>query len=430
MEERISMSKKELSRLQELQNAHEKRQTLSQAADNLGLSLRQVKRLSKRLKTGGPKGLISKRIGKPSNHQLPSGLKEVVRGLIEDNYADFGPTLAHEYLVEKHGLPISVSSVRNIMIEHGIWLQKARRRLRVFQLRPRRPREGELVQVDAVEDDWFEGRGPYCTLLSYVDDATSKIMMLKFARSENIFDYFDATREYIEKHGRPQTLYPDKHSVFRVNRDGALNSTGMTQFGRAMAELDIQLICANTPQAKGRVERRHRDLLDRLKKAMRLHKINTLEEANAFLPTFIDDFNRRFAKPPQDTNNAHRPLLASHDLSRIFCLKTTRQLSKNLTLQYDNVIYQVVTKRPDYAMRKATVNVLKAKDGTIMIEYRGKPLIAVPYHQMQARAEVISSKEIAEAIERKQKQKYRPNKYHPWKRGRRGFTTRRVDLAL
>jgi hypothetical protein len=189
------------------------------------------------------------------------------------------------------------------------------------------------------------------------------------------------------------------------------------------------LICANTPQAKGRVERRHRDLQDRLIKAMRLQKITTLEEANAFLPSFIDDFNRRFAKPPQDSANAHRPLLPEHSLDRIFCLKTARSLSKNLTLQYKNVVYQIISKRETYAMRKAEVTVLESKDGTVTIEYRGKPLIAVPYHQMQARAEEVSSKEIATTLERKKKP-YKPGKYHPWKSARRGFSRQRRELYL
>lgn len=421
MGERISMSQKELGRLQELQKVQQKRQTITQAAENLGLSIRQVKRLFKSLKIEGPRGLISRKAGRASNRQLAPGLEDLTIGLIKDNYADFGPTLAHEYLVEKHHLSLSVSSVRNIMIRRELWTGKTKKRARVFQLRPRRAREGELIQLDGSEHDWFEGRGPYCTLLSYIDDATSKIMYLRFAKSENILDYFDATRGYIEKYGRPQALYPDKHSVFRVNREASLSGTGMTQFGRAMEELDIQLICANTPQAKGRVERRHRDLQDRLIKAIRLQKIDTLEEANAFLPAFIDDFNRRFAKPPQNTNNAHRPLLTSHDLDKVFCLKTPRQLSKNLTLQYKNVIYQIITERPSYAMRNAAVLVLESREGTIAIEYKGKALTAVAYHQMQARTDVISSKEIMTFIEQSQKRKYRPGRTHPWKRGRRGF---------
>jgi hypothetical protein len=309
------------------------------------------------------------------------------------------------------------------MITEEIWTYKQQRKKRIFQLRPRRSQEGQLIQIDGSEHEWFEGRGPYCTLLTFIDDATSKIMYLKFVKSENVFDYLEAAREYIELHGRPAAFYSDKHGVFRVNKEGAVTGTGMTQFGRAMAELDIQLICANTPQAKGRVERRHRDLQDRMIKAMRLQKISTLEEANAFLPSFIDDFNKRFAKPPQSTVNAHRPLLPEHSLDRIFCLKEPRVLSKNLTLQYKNIVYQIISERSTYAMRKAQVVVLESKDGTVKIEYRGKPLLAVSYHQMQARAEEVSAKEIATVLEQ-QKRPYKPGKYHPWKRDYRLFSAR------
>lgn len=418
------MSNKDLSRYEELKKVIDKRQTVSWAAQSLGLSPRQAKRLLKRLKIEGPKGLISKKLGSPGNHHLPQGLKEVALGLIQEHYIDFGPTLAHEYLSEKHGLPISVSSVRKLMIKHQIWQCKARRKMRVFQLRPRRPREGELIQLDGSDHEWFEGRASRCTLLSFIDDATSKVMLLRFVKSENLPDYLEAMRMYLEKYGRPMALYPDKHAVFRVNREGALSGAGKTQFGRAMQELDIRLICANTPQAKGRVERRHRDLQDRLIKAMRLQKIDTLEEANAFLTSFIDDFNKRFAKPPQDPINAHRPLLPMHNLDRILCERVQRRLSKNLTLQYKNVTYQVITERPDYAMRKAAVEVRESKDGSIAIEYKGKPLTAVPYHQMQARTEVISTKELIAALETRPERKYRPNQYHPWKSPRRGFASR------
>jgi hypothetical protein len=423
MEWRISMSKKELSRLEVVTKVHERRLTILQAAEYLGLSQRQIKRLSKRIKAEGPAGIVSKRVGKRGNHQLAAGLREVAIGLIKDNYEDFGPTLAHEYLSERDKLPISVSSVRNIMVAEGIWAGKEQRKKRVFQLRPRRSQEGELIQVDGSEHEWFEGRGPYCTLLTFIDDATSKIKHLKFAKSENVFDYFEAAREYIEIHGRPKAFYSDKHGVFRVNREGAISGTGMTQFGRAMEELGIQLICANTPQAKGRVERRHRDLQDRLIKAMRLKKISTLEEANIFLSSFIDDFNKRFAKPAKDKANAHRPLLQEHCLNRIFCLKEARILSKNLTLQYDNVIYQIISEREAYAMRKTEVTVLESKDGTVAVEYRGKPLIAVPYHQMQGRAEEVSSKEISTALEVKKKP-YKPRRHHPWKRTYRALSSR------
>lgn len=421
----ICMSPKDLSRYQELVKVHEKRQTFTQAADILGISIRQAKRLSKRIKAEGPKGIISCKIGKTGNHRLPAGLKDLAGAIIRDHYSDFGPTLAHEYLTERDGLRLSISSVRNLMIEQEIWHGRKRHRLRVFQLRPRRSKAGEMIQVDGSAEAWFEERGPRSSLLGFIDDATGKIMMLRFAKSENLFDYFDATRQYIVQHGRPQALYTDKHSVFRVNREGALKGMGMTQFDRAMHELDIQLICANSPQAKGRVERRHRDLQDRLIKALRLHNISTIEEGNAFLPAFIDDFNRRFAKLPKDSTNAHRPLLPEHDLDRIFCSKTLRQLSKNLMLQYNNVIYKIITERPTYAMSKSTVTVLEDRQGNVIIEQKGQQLTAVPYDQMPAQAEIVSAKELDDVLNQPlSRKKHCPNRRHPWKRHRRGFSHR------
>jgi hypothetical protein len=415
MEGRISMSKKELGRLEMLTKVHGKCCTIAEAAEALDLSTRQVKRLSKRLKLEGPKGLVSRKVGAPSNHRLSEGLKQQAVKLIFEKYRDFGPTLAHEHLVEEHAINISVSSIRALMIQNALWVPKQMRKKRVFQLRQRRAREGELVQVDGSDHDWFEGRGPRCSLLVYVDDATSKLKHLMFAESETVFAYFAATKEYLEKHGRPLAFYSDKHGVFRVNREEALSGNGMTQFGRAMQELDIKLICANTPQAKGRVERRNRDLQNRLIKAMRLRNLSTIEEANAFLPLFIEDFNKRFAKPPQDTANAHRSLLPAHELDRIFCVKQTRRLTKNLTLQYKNTIYQIITDRQVYALRKATVEVLEAEDGKVRVEYRGKLLTAVAYHQMQHRTPIISSKELS-TLTLGSRQRYRPKRTHPWKR--------------
>jgi len=425
------MSTRDLERLEVLIRIKEKRLRQSIAAQILDISPRQVRRLLRRLDAEGPKGLVSKRVGAPSNNQLSREAKRQVLEFFEqkDHY-DFGPTLAHEYLVESGASKFSISFVRNVMIQNGFWHPKELRKLNVHPLRPRRFKMGELIQLDGSEHDWFEGRGSRCTLLVYIDDATSETLHLKFVKSENTFDYLESTREYIEKHGRPEAYYPDKHGVFRVNHPGALSGDGRTQFGRAMAELDIKLICANTPQAKGRVERRNRDFQNRLIKAMRIAKISNIEAANAFLPSFLKKFNQKFAKAPIDPINAHKPLLPSQNLDRIFCLKDIRRLSKNLTLQYDNVIYQVIADRREYMLRKAEVMVLKTKDGTVSIEHRGKRLTAVPYHKMQARAEEVSAKELMEKLAEKGTQnKYRPGRRHPWKRGRRGFSKRASELV-
>ena len=263
------MSIKELSRLEVMEKLRSRSLNQSQAADILGISIRQVKRLIRAFKAEGAKGLISRKRGSKSNHQLPEEVKKRALELISEKYADFGPTLAHEKLKEVYGIKISVGSVRNLMISHDIWEAKKIKRNRIFQMRTRRPREGEMVQVDGSEHAWFEERGPKCTLLVFIDDATGALKELRFAKSESIFSYFDATRNYIENHGRPLAFYSDKHGVFRVNKNGALSGTGITQFGRAMKELDIRMIFANSPQAKGRVERSNRVLQDRLVKELR-----------------------------------------------------------------------------------------------------------------------------------------------------------------
>jgi DNA-binding Lrp family transcriptional regulator len=426
MEERIYMSTKDLDRLEILTDVQERRLKQSKAAQILGISARQLRRALRRLKAEGAKGVISRKVGVKGNRHLSQVKKAFVVDFFRDpDHYDFGPTLTQEYLIAKGAPKISVTAIRNVMIENGLWHPKEIRKLNVHPLRLRRAKMGELIQLDGSEHDWFEGRGNRCTLLVFIDDATSNTLHLKFVKSENTFDYLIATREYIEKHGRPEVFYPDKHSVFRVNREGALSGDGRTQFGRVLNELGIKLICANSPQAKGRVERRNRDFQNRLIKAMRVAKICDIEAANAFLPSFLHEFNQKFAKAPTDPQNAHKPLLPAHNLDRIFCLKYTRQLSKNLTLQYDNVIYQVFANKREYTLRKARVTVSETKDGVVKIEHRGKILTVQPYHKMQARAEEVSGKELlvklADTAEAKAT--YKPSRKHPWKRGRRGFST-------
>ena len=411
------MTHKELERFEVIKEAHEKRLKMTQAAEILRLSKRQTQRLSKRLREYGPEGLISEKRGAPGNHKLPNELKKRALCLIEAKYHDFGPTLAHEYLTEQEGLTLSVSTIRNLMIENRLWIPKQKKRQRAHPLRARRARVGELVQIDGSDHDWFEGRAPRCSILAYIDDATSAILHLRFVQSESTSAYFAATRDYLGKHGRPLAFYSDKHSVFRVNYPNPLTGTGATQFSRAMQELGIEQICANSPQAKGRVERRNRDLQNRLIKAMRLHKISTIEEANAFLPQFIEDFNKRFAKAPLDPNNAHQPLLTEHTLETILVHKEKRCLSKNLTLQYKNVIYQVLTERPDYALKKTEVTVIESANGEISIQYQGSPLRFTTSEQEYRNSPVLSSKEIA-AQPLETPKKYHPPRNHPWKRWR------------
>ena len=415
MEKLLTMSKQELTRLEIIQRLEEKRMRQTEAAELMGISPRHVRRLLRAYREQGEQGLISKRCGKPSNNRLKTEVKQQAVDLLHSRYHDFGPTLAHEKLSEIHKLKLSPESVRQIMIAEGLWKSRKVKRKAVHPMRPRRACRGELVQIDGSPHAWFEGRGPACALLAYIDDATSELMELYFVPVENTFGYFEATRRYLTKHGRPMAFYSDKHGIFRINAKNALSGSGMTQFGRAMKALDIKIICANTPQAKGRVERVFGTLQDRLIKELRLQGINTIEAAHDFLPEYIKDFNRRFAVSPRSNHDAHRPLVFSEDeLNVIFSLQETRILSKNLTLQYHKVIYQIQTSRPTYALRKAQVTVCENPQGEISIIYKGKPLKYSVFHKQARQAEVVMSKELDAHLNRP-KSPHKPAPDHPWR---------------
>lgn len=395
MEEILAMSTKELTRLEVLQRLKEKRLQQKEAAQLLGLSVRQVKRLWRQYRKGGAKGLVSKKRGQASNHRLDAGVVQQVLDLLKEKYADFGPTLAHEKLVEVDRLQLSRESVRKLMIEEGLWKPRRVKKAEVHQLRERRACFGELIQIDGSDHPWFEERGERCTLLVFIDDATGQLGELWFVPEETFFGYCEAARHYFEHYGKPLTFYSDRHGIFRVNQPQPLGMTsGLTQFGRAMQELDIQIICAHSPQAKGRVERVIQTLQDRLVKELRLRSISTIEAGNAFLPEFRADFNRRFAVPARSTQDAHRPLLPSNNLDLILTHQQTGVLSNNLTVQYHKVIYQIQTERPTYALRKAPVTICENVKGEVTILYKNNPLSYTTYKKLPPQAEVVDTKQL------------------------------------
>jgi len=292
MDKLLTMSTKELSRLEVMQRMKEKRLIQKEAATILGLSIRQIKRLWRKYQKEGAKGLISQRRGGASNNRIDAGVSQKALDLIKKKYADFGPTLAHEKLLEIHKIRISRESVRKIMITEGMWKPRRAKKSSVHQMRERRACLGELVQIDGSDHTWFEERGERCTLLVFIDDATGKLQELLFVPDETFFAYCEAARHYFERYGKPAAFYSDtpalaggarEHGVFRVNIPQQLGEgKGLTQFGRATLreELDIQVICANSPQAKGRVERANQTLQDRLVKELRLRNISTMEAGN------------------------------------------------------------------------------------------------------------------------------------------------------
>lgn len=414
MDRVYKMSEKEIKKTEMMSQLAEKQITQRVAAEHLGISVRQVKRLWKIYQEQGSEGLINKSRGKPSHNQLDEEIKKIALNLILEKYRDFGPTLATEKLVELHGIRISDESVRKIMVAEGLWKQRRRRKLRIFQMRERRACFGELVQIDGSDYPWFEERSPRCTLLVFVDDATGKLVELWFVPHESFFGYCEASRHYFERYGLPGAFYSDKHGIFHLNNPKTASGDGLTDFGRAMKELGIEIICANTPQAKGRVERANKTLQDRLTKELRLQNISTVEEANLWLPKFMDDYNQRFAVAPRSDLDFHAPLSNSRVLDFILCRKEPRTLSKNLTFQYYKKIYQVHVDRPTYALRNATVLVLENANHEIIVLYKNVPINFDVYIQQQKQAEVVPSKSIDHALLNASKA-HKPAPDHPWR---------------
>jgi transposase len=302
----IRMSARDLKRIEILSEVLSGRHTRVEASSLLGISERQIYRLlTKYLKDGGS-ALAHKARGRESNRSHNPGVRKYAMELVKEHYSDFGPTLAIEMLAEKHGIRVGRETLRQWMLADGMWLSRKQRKI-FHQPRLRRDKFGELIQVDGSDHRWFEDRGEAGTLLVFIDDATSRLMQLKFVQSESTESYFAALRDYLSMHGAPVAFYSDKHTVFRVNRD-AKGGPGMTQFGRALAELNIEILCANSSQAKGRVERVNRTLQDRLVKELRLAGLRDIAAGNAFLPAFMQRFNERFAIAPANPQDLHRSL--------------------------------------------------------------------------------------------------------------------------
>ncbi len=381
----VTMSEREFSRLDVLLDLDGGRITAEEAGQLMRLRRSQVFRLLGNLRRRGSASLISKRRGRPSNNRLPTAVRELAMTIVKERYADFGPTLAAEKLAELHGCQVSRETLRKWMIEDGLWTDRTRRLPRVHQPRNRRERVGELIQIDGSKHWWFEERGPQCTLLAYVDDATSRLMHGSFVPSESAFDYFRETKAYVALYGRPIAFYSDKHAIFRVNRVETRGGDGLTQFARALHEINVDLICANGPQAKGRIERSFGTLQDRLVKELRLAGIATPEAANAFLPSFLERYNERFAKPPSSEMDAHRPVSLGIILDDVFAWKEERTVTTNLTLQYDQVMFLLEPSPATRPLARQRVMVIDDPDGRIAVRHAG---VDLPYRTFDRRRRV------------------------------------------
>lgn len=410
------MSSKELDRIKTIGELAKGFLKQGEAALQLGLSVRQIKRLLKKFREFSDLGLIKQ----PRSNKAPRSYNPIfqqkVLGLLRENYPDFGPTLAREKLLQCHNIKLSIETVRQWMTAQGLHRPKERKERKVHPLRARRPCYGELVQIDGSEHDWFEGRAERCTLLVFIDDATSQIQYCRFVGAETTRDYMQATWEYILRYGKPSALYSDKHSVFSINAKDPVSGTGLTQFSRALKALEIEPILAHSPQAKGRVERCNRTLQDRLVKEMRLLNISSIEQANAMLDDFRMQHNAQFAKAPLSSLDAHRALMP-HEVAQLplhFSIQTQRKVSKRLTIQYKQKVYQLQFPSSGYRLQQKGITVCERLDGTIQLLYENKP---IPYEAFENGQQIITtlgSKEIN--IYFSNKKDLTPFAHHPWHR--------------
>ncbi|TDK29116.1 ISNCY family transposase [Rhizobium deserti] len=370
----IAMSERDLQRIEVLSKVAAGRMTMVSAAHVLDVSTRQVRRLLNRMRTGGAASIRHKAIGRPSNNRITDGIRDYAVALVRECYADFGPTMASEMLAERDGLLVSRETLRRWMLGAGIWLSRKQRRT-FHQPRLRREAYGELVQIDGSDHRWFEDRGDPCSLLVFIDDATGKLMQLRFVRSESAFSYFEALALYLREHGAPIAFYSDKHSVFRVAKKDAKGGQAMTQFGRALCELNIEILCANSSQAKGRVERMNRTLQDRLVKALRLARIDNMEAGNAFLASFMSRYNARFSVVPARSGDSHRPLnLAPDRLAEILCKREQRYVGTQLTFSFERKRIMLEETEVTRGLVGQYVETYAYADGRLEVRWKGYSL--------------------------------------------------------
>jgi hypothetical protein len=396
----LKMSAAEVSRFDTLMRVDRGEIRIPDAMALLGLERRQIYRLLERLRHDGASGLVSRKRGRPSNRRYDDAFRDQVIGIVRQHYADFGPTLAREYLADRHGINVSCETLRQMMIVAGLWKDRAARRPRPYQPRYRRDCRGELIQVDGSKHWWFEDRGPQCTLLVYIDDATSELMHLEMVESESTFSYMRATRTYIERHGKPVALYSDKHSAFRNNHATA-DGDGMTHLGRALHALNVEIICANSPQAKGRVERANATLQDRLVKAMRLEGISSIEQANAFLPSYMARHNQRFAKPAVDPRDLHRPLAPHENIEAEMVWREQRTVTASLTLHYNKAMFILEPNPVSSALARKRVEVCEYPDGRVEIRHEGNALPYRVFDKMRRvnQTAIVDNKHLDAALE-------------------------------
>lgn len=420
----ITMSKKELTRYEIIKRLIRKEISSSKAASLLGLSVRQIKRLKLRVRRDGAKGLLHASRGKSSHNRLSEEERTKIIKLLHQHYHDFGPTFASEKLFEKHQLKHDPKTIRQIMIDEELWKPKKKENRSIHrQWRERKSAYGEMIQFDGSYDHWFEDRkdsNEIC-LLAAIDDATGRLVMAEFASHEGVLPVFDFWQKYLSTQGRPQLIYLDKFSTYHQNQAAAFeNGSTLTQFQRAMDELRIEVIPANSPQAKGRVERLFGTLQDRLIKELRLADISSIESANQFLKeTFIPKFNHKFAVVPRSTSNLHQRLSTreQNGLLGILSKQTERTVQNDFTFTLKNQWYQIIREQKLAVCRKDTVIVEERPNGSIFVRLRGRYL---NYHLLPQRP-VREAKPELQVLTTPKKEKpipKSPPSNHPWRQYR------------
>ncbi len=398
----------ELKRLHVIQKVLERVIKQVQAAEILSLSSRQIGRIVKRIRMEGDKGIIHRSRGKPSNRRIPSKIRDKVVKLYRRQYEGFGPTLASEKLLERDGMRVSDETLRRWLLETGDW--KRRRKDREHrQWRQRKHHAGEMVQMDGSHHDWLEGRGPRCVLMGYIDDATGKVFG-RFYEYEGTIPAMDSFGKYLERYGLPLSVYLDKHTTYKSTgkptiQDELNNSQPLSQFERALKELGVEVIHANSAQAKGRIERLFGTFQDRLVKEMRLRGIRTLEGANSFLEGYLPLYNRRFAICPQGKEDLHRPIGKGVKLEEILCIKTERTLKNDFTVAHNHKLYQIEDK-----LRGTKVMVQEGLDGSLVMIYNGQ---RVRFREITTRP-MKQQKELPVIVRIRKPPTPAPD--HPWRR--------------
>jgi hypothetical protein len=405
----IMLTQQELKRLHVIKKVFEGVMKQVEAAEKLSLSDRQIRRLINKVRIEGDTGIAHKSRGKPSGRRLPVKIKDRVIAFYREKLDGFGPTLAAEKLLELEGIKISDETLRLWLIETGDW-QKQRKGRKYRQWRERKHCFGEMIQMDGSHHDWFEGRGPKCVLMGYIDDATGNVHA-RFHEYEGTIPAMDSFRRYIRKYGIPVKVYLDKHTTYKSPAEPSIedeiNGTKpLSQFERALKELGVDVIHAHSPQAKGRIERLFRTFQDRVVKEMRLKGISSIEEANKFLQGYLPEYNGRFSVKPQKENNFHREIPKGLNLDRILCIKTERTLRNDFTISHNSKLYQIMDKTT-----AKKVQIEERINRTMVITYENSRL---RFKEITERPEKAQKKPII-LIYKKRKPPV-PSPDHPWRR--------------